>query len=465
MLNNIKKTIAYVKRNGVPSTVVAAAERIRDQRADNYEFVPASEENLEKQRRWYRSLLNDPAKSKKLPYISILVPCYSTNRAFLRKMIESVRDQTYGKWELILAEAPVIKEKDGKKVKLYPLAKTIAGFSSGDGRIKYLRLKENAGISGNTNSALDTARGDYIALLDHDDVLTPDALCEVAIMAIRNYPRLIFSDEDKCDAEDRKFFQGHRKPAFNADMFLSNNYICHFTVLRSDVIFKNRFRADYDGAQDYDLFLRAAGEVMFDPSKAKQIVHIPKVLYHWRTHDESTAANPQSKSYAYEAGRRAVQEFLKENGIEADVSHLKHVGFYRVDYRGDIFECRKDIGVVGGRVVDKRGTIIGGNYRENGKVRFENLPRGYSGGFFHHAALQQDADAVDPRCMRIRPELIPIYEEVFGFKYVETLFGNSLESIIPYEETELREKAILFGQRVKHKGYRILWDPIYEKTV
>ncbi len=79
--------------------------------------------------------------------------------------------------------------------------------------------------------------------------------------------------------------------------------------------------------------------------------------------------------------------------------------------------------------------------------------------------MQQDADAVDPRCMRIRPELIPIYEEVFGFKYVETLFGNSLESIIPYEETELREKAILFGQRVKHKGYRILWDPIYEKTV
>ena len=465
MLNNIKKTIAYARRNGISGAVVAAAERLHDQRAENYRYIPPTEEELEKQRKWYRSLLNDTSKSKKLPFISILVPCYNTDPVFLREMIDSVRGQTYGKWELILAEAPVQRKNGDRSINRYPLSDIVEEYARGDGRIRYLKLKNNDGISDNTNAALDVARGDYIALLDHDDVLTPDALCEIAVTAIRNYPKLVYSDEDKCDAEGRNFFQHHKKKSFNADMFLSNNYICHFTAIRSDVAFLCRFRREYDGAQDYDLFLRAIGDTMWDISAQKQVVHIPKVLYHWRSHDNSTSANPQSKSYAYEAGRRAVVSFLKSYGIDKNVIPLPHVGFYRVEYGDDIFDVRKDVGVIGGRIVNRKGTLVGGNYRENGKVRYENLPKGYSGGFQHRAVLQQDTEAVDFRCMRIRPELKALYDEIFGFPYTDTTADAQVHYSGIGEEEEIKEKCIKFGKAVRNRGYRILWDPVYETVI
>ncbi len=448
-------------RNGVGNTITAARERLRDQRAENYTFIPVSEDELEKQRKWYRALLNDANKSKMLPLISILVPCFNTDRRFLSEMIESVKKQTYGKWELILAEAPLVS----KGRPYYPLTEVIAGFSESDGRIRHLKLKANTGISGNTNAALDASRGDYMALLDHDDVLTPNALCEVAIAAIKNYPRLIYSDEDKCDSECKRFFDYHRKKKFNPDLFLSNNYICHFTTIRSDVIHTCRFRPEYDGAQDYDLFLRAVGRIMWSPDYERQIVHISKVLYHWRSHENSTSANPQSKMYAYDAGKRAVQDFLNSNDIKANVSHLKHVGFYRVEYKGDIFDARKDIGVVGGKIIDKNGTIIGGNYRADGKIRFDGLPKGFSGGLQHLAVLEQDTDAVDLRCMRIRSELKTLYEEIFGIPYTDTTKGGeiSLDSI--GDDRELLEKCIRFGHAVRQLGYKVLWDPGYETTV
>ncbi|MBE5859962.1 MAG: glycosyltransferase [Butyrivibrio sp.] len=462
MLNNIKKTIAYARRNGVSDAIVATAERLRDRRNDNYTYVPPTEEELTKQLKWYRALLNDPAKSKMLPFISILVPCYNTDKHFLKDMIDSVKNQTYGKWELILAEAPVTKTNEsGKQVKIYPLTDWIKKCSVGDGRIRYLKLKDNAGISENTNGALDIARGDYIALLDHDDLLTRDALCEMAIAAIKNYPKLIYSNEDKCDYEGKNFFQCHKKPSFNPDMFLSNNYICHFTMLRSDVIFGCRFRSEYDGAQDYDLFLRAIGDTMWSKDSKKQVVHISKVLYHWRMHDNSTSANPASKSYAYEAGRRALRDFMNSQGINAEVEHLKHVGFYRVVYKSDPFVERKDLGVIGGKIVDARGTLVGGNYKENGNVRYEGLPKGFSGGYQHLAVLQQEADAVDVRCMKIRPELYGLYQAVFGMNYVDTTTEGT--TVIAAQglgdESEIKEKCIEFGKRVRRLGYHIMWDP------
>ncbi|WP_049944999.1 glycosyltransferase [Butyrivibrio sp. AC2005] len=461
MINSIKKTISYARRNGIGNTAVAVMERLRDQRSDNYIYEPPTEEELEKQRKWYRSLLNNADKSKMLPLISILVPCYNTDREFLKMMIESVQNQTYGKWELILAEAPLVS----KGRPLYPLTDIINGYSAIDGRIRHIKLKTNAGISNNTNAALDASRGDYMALLDHDDVLTPNALCEVAIAAIKNYPRLIYSDEDKCNAEGDKFFEYHRKKKFNPDLFLSNNYICHFTTIRSDVIHTCRFRSEYDGAQDYDLFLRAVGRIMWSTDYQKQIIHIPKVLYHWRSHDSSTSANPRSKMYAYDAGKRAVEDFLKVNGIKASVSHLKHVGFYRVDYVDNIFSARKDIGVVGGKIVDKNGTMLGGNYRADGKIRFDGLPKGFSGGLQHLAALEQDTDAVDIRCMKIRSELTDLYKEIFGVSYKDTTEGKSFKAEAIGTDSEIREKSIRFGQAVRQLGYKVMWDPRYETIV
>ncbi|SEM49442.1 Glycosyltransferase involved in cell wall bisynthesis [Butyrivibrio sp. ob235] len=460
MINNIRKTISYARRNGVGSAVVAAMERLRNQRDENYLYKEPTEEELEKQRKWYRALLNNAEKSRMLPLISILVPCYNTDREFFKEMIESVKNQTYGKWELILAEAPVVSK--GKAI--YPLTDIIESYSGVDGRIRHICLKSNAGISENSNAALDASRGDYMALLDHDDVLTKDALCEVAIAAIKNYPRLIYSDEDKCNADGTRFFDYHRKKKFNPDLFMSNNYICHFTTIRSDVIHTCRFRGEYDGAQDYDLFLRAVGRIMWSSDYEKQIVHIPKVLYHWRSHDGSTSGNPQSKMYAYEAGARALRDFLKASGIKATVSHLKHVGFYRVSY-DDILEARKDIGVIGGRITDKNGTLIGGNYRADGKVRYKDLPRGFSGGLQHLAVLEQDTDAVDIRCMRIRSDLLDLYKQIFGIPYDMTLEGKAIDVTSLGTEEELRDKCIRFGQAVRQLGYKVLWDPNYETTI
>ena len=469
MLNNIKKTIAYARRNGITDAVMAAAERIHDQRADNYTYEPPAEEELEKQRKWYRALLNDAKKSKMLPLISIIVPCYNTDKEFLKAMIDSVIGQTYGKWELILAEAPVaVKRADGKTVHTYPLRDTIGEYHVRDGRVRYLHLKSNAGISENTNGALDIARGDYIALLDHDDLLTPDALCEVSIAAIKNYPRLIYSNEDKCDAEGKTFFQCHKKPSFNPDLFLSNNYICHFTTIRADVIFGCRFRSEYDGAQDYDLFLRAIGDTMWDTKNAKkQVVHIPKVLYHWRCHDNSTSANPASKEYAYKAGQNAVADFLKTHDIEADVEQLKHVGFYRVQYKDDIFSSRKDLGVIGGKLVDRNGAIVGGNYKENGNVRYDKLPKGFSGGYQHLAVLQQNAEAVDYRCMKIRPELYDLYRQTFDMTYSDTTNddGKRVSFSKLTDEQEIRQKSIQFCKKVREMGYRVMWDPELVRTL
>ena len=460
MINNIKKTISYARRNGVGNAVVAAMERIRNQREENYTYTEPSEEELEKQRKWYRALLNNAEKSRMLPLISILVPCYNTDREFFRAMIESVQSQTYGKWELILAEAPVISKGRPN----YPLTEIINEYSAIDGRIRHIKLKSNAGISENTNAALDASRGDYMSLLDHDDVLTKDALCEVAIAAIKNYPRMIYSDEDKCNSDGSRYFDYHRKKKFNPDLFMSNNYICHFTTIRSDVIHTCRFRSEYDGAQDYDLFLRAVGRIMWSADYEKQIIHIPKVLYHWRSHDGSTSGNPQSKMYAYDAGLRALQDFLRISGINATVTHLKHVGFYRVNYN-DVLEVRKDIGVVGGRIADRNGKLVGGNYRADGKIRFKDLPKGFSGGLQHLAVLEQDTDAVDLRCMRIRPDLNDLYKEIVGISYVETLGGKSIDTSKLGSEEELRDKCIRFGQAVRQLGYKILWDPGYETTI
>ena len=204
---------------------------------------------------------------------------------------------------------------------------------------------------------------------------------------------------------------------------------------------------------------------MWTTDYEKQIIHIPKVLYHWRSHDSSTSANPRSKMYAYDAGKRAIQDFLKANGINASVSHLKHVGFYRVDYTDNIFTARKDIGVVGGKIVDKNGTMIGGNYRADGKVRFDGLPKGFSGGFQHLAVLEQNTDAVDIRCMKIRQELTDLYKEIFGVSYKDTTEGKSIKAESIGTDAEIREKSIRFGQAVRQLGYKVLWDPRYETMI
>ena len=268
-----------------------------------------SEEELKKQAK---------VKFKNAPKISVIVPMYNTPETFFKDLVDCMIDQTYSNWELCLA--------DGSKEQNEALKK----YWEKDERIKYKFLNENKGIAGNTNAAIEMATGDYIALLDHDDVLAKYALYEM-VYAINKYPEaeFLYSDEDKVDEHGNRY-DAYFKTDFAPDSLRSQNYICHFSVFRKDLMDKlEGFRPDYDGAQDYDIFLR-----MSEIAEHKNIIHIPKILYHWRVHSESTAKlNSNAKNYAFEAGKKAIGDHLKRIGLEGEVTEGCIDGIYRVDYK------------------------------------------------------------------------------------------------------------------------------------
>ena len=176
---------------------------------------------------------------------------------------------------------------------------------------------------------IDLAKGDYIALLDHDDLLTEDALFEMVkkIEEEKNagkIAKIIFSDEDKCNSEASRFFAPHFKAGYNKELLFTNNYICHFLLCKAELMKELLLRSEFDGAQDFDFVLRATSYVNneAEQGKAVSICHVPKVLYHWRCHENSTAENPESKMYAYEAGKRAVQAAFEELGRNVQVSQI-----------------------------------------------------------------------------------------------------------------------------------------------
>lgn len=432
---NIKKTIYYLKRNGILNTWYAAKERMKEGERKPYFYEAPTEEVLARQR------VANPGFNG---LISIVVPTYYTPPKYLCEMIDSVLNQTYPNWELVLADAT---EGDS-------ILRIAASY--GDARIRYIRLRENAGIANNTNAALEHVTGEYIGLLDHDDVLTENALYEMALR-IAEGAKLIYSDEDKCDGDRTKYFDPNFKEKFNLNLLLSNNYICHFLVMESGLMKKLMFRPEYEGAQDYDLVLRAAEALAEEREK---IVHIPKVLYHWRCHTGSTAENPGSKQYAYEAGRRALQDFADRQKWKAEAEHLKHLGFYRLNYKTDVFESRGQLGAVGGRVL-KKGKTIGGRMTDEGILMYEGLPAVYS-GYMHRAVLTQDADALDIRCIRLRKECIPIFEKITNVSYEEnpaTLLFNT--DLLP-KETDYPALSLALGKAIREAGYQMMYDPEIE---
>lgn len=248
------------------------------------------------------------------PLISIVVPLYNTPLPYLKELIDSIRKQTYANWQLCLADG-----SEGEEIREY-LKKNYGR----ERRLYYKKLKKNGGISRNTNAAIQMARGEYIMLCDHDDIVTADALFEI-VKALNKNRRadVIYTDEDKVSMDGRHYFEPNFKPDFNLFRLRENNYICHIFVVKRELLEKaGLFRPEFDGAQDYDLIFRCC-------EKAERIVHIPKVLYHWRCHMESTAADPESKRYAYEAGQRAIEEHYKRMEIPAKVELTERPGWYR----------------------------------------------------------------------------------------------------------------------------------------
>ena len=309
---NIKKGIRYLKHYGVRGFYARLLERFEEREVEYqewYEKNKPSEEELARQRK---------KKWKEPVTISVLVPAYRTPEAFLRQMIESVLNQTYPYLELCIADG------SGKNISV---EKVVKEYQAKDQRVRYQRLEKNEGIAGNTNAAIRMATGDYLALFDHDDLLSPNALFEVASTIEKDKADVVYTDEDKVTSDLKEHFQPHFKPDFNPDLLCSNNYICHlFVVKRSLALKLGGQDPAYDGAQDYDFIFRCTEE-------AEKIVHIAKILYHWRVHQASTADNPTSKMYAFDAGKRAIEAHLQRIGAKAEVSHTKDLGFYRVKYQ------------------------------------------------------------------------------------------------------------------------------------
>ena len=310
---NIIKGLKYLKHFGLKEFAARLQERMEPEEVPYgpwYEEYKPSQQELEAQRRvrW-----KDPV------VFSIAVPLFNTPEPVLSGMIESVRGQTYPFWQLCLADAGTSPAT----------LSTARKFAQLDERIVCRHLSENAGIAQNTNAAAAMASGSWICFLDHDDLLSPAALFEVALF-LKDHPGIlmVYSDEDKIDTDGKIHFQPNLKPDFNPDLLCSNNYICHFLCMKKELFDRiGGVSGDYNGAQDYDLIFRAA-----EAAGEKQVGHVPEILYHWRTSPSSTADNPMSKMYAYEAGKRAIEDHRKRIGCPGEVSLKKDFGFYRVRY-------------------------------------------------------------------------------------------------------------------------------------
>ena len=470
-LGDFRKAYNYMKKNGLKDTLYASAERL-SQDAKKYEYRDITQAEAKIQRE---------ARFDIRTRFSIVVPAYETNEVFARAMIRSVLNQTYPTFELIIADA----SKSDK------VEQVVRSFD--DERITYIRNTDDKGIAANTNVGIRVASGQYIGLLDHDDLLTPNALYELA-RKIEDGKKdgtkysFIYTDEDKCDTYGEKFYEPNRKPEFDLDLLFSNNYICHFVVMESSLIKKLELRSEYDGAQDHDLLLRAYR------TSDRPIGHVPKVLYHWRCHNDSTASNPESKRYAYEAGKRAVADFLKNWHVNGAVVDTKHNGFFRVIYGAingttgeinaagsmvgveDIFKNRFDIGIVGGPIV-RHGKITSGILDETGSCPLEGQNVNFS-GYMHRNTLQQDAVAVDIRFMFVRKELFGAVSAIASKTEYREIFIQDLINC-KKECADMREFIYTKGiddyvlqnlsfeicQQCSLEGYRVFYEPSLEELV
>lgn len=308
----IKKGFRYLRHYGPKEFWIRLHERFEPEEVPYgpwYEAYVPDESELEKQRK-HRFTYE--------PLISVAVPAFRTPETFLIQMMKSLLAQTYSNWELCIANgSPEDTVMKG----------ILEEYMKKDSRIRVSELTENKGIAGNTNAALEMAEGEFVGLLDHDDLLAPNALYEVvkALEADRELDA-VYTDEDKVTTEMDEHFQPHLKPDFNLDLLRSNNYICHFFVVRRSVVKKaGGFRQEFDGAQDHDFIFRCV-------ETARRVGHIPEILYHWRTHKASTADNPASKMYAFDAGKRAIEAHLQRTDTEGVVTHTPDLGFFRVKY-------------------------------------------------------------------------------------------------------------------------------------
>ena len=306
-----RKGMRYLKLHGAAGFAKKLVKKAEDYKNRPYPYTKwypehmASESELEQQRKTTFAYA---------PLISIVIPLYNTPVPYLKELLDSVQAQTYPNFQLCLADG-----SDNSRTGDY-----IRENYETDKRIQYKLLENNAGISENTNEAIKMATGEFIMFSDHDDTLAPNALFEI-VKEMNENPGtdVVYTDEDKVTMDGKRYFDPHFKPDFNLDMLRCNNYICHIFVVKREILERvGMLRKEFDGAQDFDFILRCC-------EKAQNIRHVAKILYHWRNHPASTAGNPESKMYAYEAGRNAVQAHYDRIGMKAEVSMTEQWGRYR----------------------------------------------------------------------------------------------------------------------------------------
>lgn len=445
VLQTIASGIEYCRTKGLARTLAKVGGKLSRRKSDAYHRWIKKHETgkagLRKQRK---------IRFEKEPVFSIIVPVYRPDRKFFTGMLESVRNQTYPNWELCLA--------DGGGEGFF-MEDCVRGVFGADGRVKYKALSDNTGISGNTNEAMALASGDFIVLVDHDDLIRPDALFECARAINESEDAdVLYTDEDKFDTGTGRRFDPHFKPDFNLYLLRSCNYITHLFVFSRELSRQvGGFNKECDGAQDYDMILRCV-------EKARHIRHIPKVLYHWRCHENSTAQNTDAKSYAYEAGVRALQGHYKRQGIEASVTNAEMAGYYRTvyelketplisiiipnkDHRDDLENCLKSI--LGRQSYERYEILIAENNSEDAETfayyktieseydcvrvlyydgafnysRINNFAAGYAKGEYL-LLLNNDTEMIGTDCLR---ELVSVgLQPEVGAVGAKLLYGDEI---------------------------------------
>lgn len=314
-LQKIRRGLGYFRRNGLMSTLRRLKmDQSPGKSIQDYQVWISQNENWD-----VEAIHTEIQNFKYQPKISILMPVYNVEQKWLEKCIQSVQNQFYSNWELCMADDCSTDRS---------VRSTLEKYEASDERIKVVFRDENGHISRATNSALEIATGEFVALLDNDDELAPIAFYEV-VKALNENPELdlIYSDEDKIDTEGNRFDPAF-KPDWSPDLLLGTNYISHLGIYRRTIMNEiGGFRPGFEGSQDYDLVLRFT-----EQTTARRIHHIPKILYYWRILPTSTASNQSTKGYAFEAGLKAVQEALVRRGIKGTVHHAAGNGLYDVDY-------------------------------------------------------------------------------------------------------------------------------------
>lgn len=315
MKEKIKKIDSYIKAYRIGKTVGLLYEKATHKDQKDYERWLERHKITETIREAQKETVFN-----KQPCFSIVVPLYKTQEKYLKELVESIKGQTYSNWELCLSDG-----SGGDS----PLKEILKELEHSDSRIKVISSKESLQIAENTNAAIDIATGDYIVFADHDDILSVDALYECTKCINENQEvDMIYSDEDKVSMDGQTYFEPHFKPDLNMDLLCSVNYFCHLVVVKRQLLEQaGKLNGEYNGAQDYDFVLRCV-------ENTDAVYHIPKILYHWRAHMDSTAENPESKRYAFEAGRRAIQKHYERIGLkDAYVEETAYPGTYRTRYK------------------------------------------------------------------------------------------------------------------------------------